>query len=178
MMKLLFAILVVFLFSCSKGSNEASGNYFGYGKATINGAQWDSKARGFLLDGKPDSVVLVFENMQGDVTKDDISFYKVSTQLIRQKVGKMDFSNLSKRLAARYAVMRPDGIIVCTLYNVLEQDSLLNNITITSYDSATKEIKGTFEVSFLMDTTLNKSCNPGALDTVRVRNGEFHTKIF
>jgi hypothetical protein len=178
MMKLLYVILLVFLFSCDKGRVEPASSYFGYGKATLNGAQWNARARGFLLDGKPDSVVLVFENMQGDITKDEISFYKVSTQLIRQKVGKIDYSNLNKRLAARHAVLRPDGVIICTLYNVLEQDSLVNNITITSYDNATKEIRGTFEISFLMDTTVYKSCNPNALDTVRVTNGEFHTKIF
>ena len=57
-------------------------------------------------------------------------------------------------------------------YDVLEADSS-SFVTITSYDSTTKEVKGSFDIIF----KVAQSPFPGAPDTIRLQNGVFHTKI-
>ena len=57
-------------------------------------------------------------------------------------------------------------------YTVLESDSS-SFVTLTSYDPVTKELRGTFDITFIV------AHRPyaGAPDTLRVRNGVFHTRV-
>ncbi|MBK8923611.1 MAG: hypothetical protein IPM81_19315 [Saprospirales bacterium] len=57
-------------------------------------------------------------------------------------------------------------------YDVLEADSS-SFMTILSYDTVTREVKGTFEATYIV----KQRPYPGAPDTIRLRNGVFHTKV-
>jgi len=71
---------------------------------------------------------------------------------------------------AKYYYLDQD--VLYGVYKVLESDTT-NAITISSYDSVSREIKGTFNVTFVPEHLPY----PGAPDTIRFRNGQFHTKI-
>lgn len=57
-------------------------------------------------------------------------------------------------------------------YTILESDSS-SFVTLESYDTITKEIKGRFDLTFIKDI----KPYPEASDTIRFRDGYFHTKI-
>jgi hypothetical protein len=66
--------------------------------------------------------------------------------------------------------------VICDVYYIYEPDSLWNYITVTAFNAQTKEIDGTFQATYLIDPSRMK-CKPSAPDTIRIRNGVFHTKI-
>ena len=58
------------------------------------------------------------------------------------------------------------------LYHVLE--GFPNQLTISSYDTTSKEIKGAFTLTLLVD----HRPYPGAPDTIRFTNGQFHGRLY
>lgn len=65
-----------------------------------------------------------------------------------------------------------DDDLLLGYYDVLEADSS-SFVTITSFDSITKEVRGNFEIIY----KVSKYPFPGAPDTIRMQNGIFYTKI-
>jgi hypothetical protein len=182
---LLPVLLCTFAFStCKKDKAAPEGNYFGYAKAEINGVSVNyNKANGALLYNLNDSISLNFEKWDGSVLKESISIQKIykGTNL-SQRIYKYDYTETRiKKLSSGYYTLRDDGDVVCDLYNIYEPDSLQNYIIISSYNPQTKEIRGTFQATYLIDSarvaTIGK-CRATAPDTIRIRNGEFYTKIF
>ena len=58
-------------------------------------------------------------------------------------------------------------------YTLLESDSNTNRVTLTAYDTLSKEIKGTFNLTYIF---VSKPF-PNYPDTLRFRNGNFHGKL-
>ena len=163
--------------TCTKSNviNEQNDKYFGNCTIQKNGELNSYKAYGQLYNNKPDSLILTFEKWNGIILKEGISFIKIYKILGRQKINKTDFSNL--KATSIFSTLPEDGDVLCDQYFVFERDSLINNITINSFNETTKEISGTFDVTLLVD--LNRTiCNLQRVDTVRIRNGIFNTKIF
>lgn len=150
--------------------------YFGNGNATVNGNTiYFNKARANLINSNPDSISIGLEKWEGGIKKEGISFFrvKVSNNIPQTTHKAVNGLNL---LISNYVTVIADGDVVCDFYNILEADSAQNYITITSYNSTTKEIRGIFQGTYLIDPNRTK-CNPAAPDTIRIRNGEFYTKI-
>jgi hypothetical protein len=59
------------------------------------------------------------------------------------------------------------------LYQILDADSTNNWIALESYDTLSREIKGKFSLTFIVE----HRPYPYSPDTVRFRNGRFHGKI-
>lgn len=95
-----------------------------------------------------------------------LSFHKVPVLTGRHLID----HSVDTLIGARYFYVDHD--VVYGVYKVLESDST-NAITISSYDSVSREIKGSFNVTFVPEHLPY----PGAPDTIRFRNGWFHTKI-
>lgn len=57
-------------------------------------------------------------------------------------------------------------------YDILETDST-NYLTLSSYDTLSKEIKGSFNLTFIV----HKRPYSNAPDTIRFRDGKFHGKL-
>jgi hypothetical protein len=58
-------------------------------------------------------------------------------------------------------------------YHILESDSSTNVVSLTAYDTLSKEIKGTFNLSFIV----SGRPYPSYPDTIRLKNGQFSGKI-
>lgn len=177
---LLSACLCLFIFAtCKKNNSEPEGNYYGYAKAEINGVPITfNKVRGGLLYNLNDSISLNFEKWDGLIQKEDFGFqklYKFSTS--SQRVFKYNYgaARIEKLSSSYYTLI--GGDVICDRYDIYEPDSMLNRITITSLNTQTNEISGTFQATYIIDPTRVK-CKPTAPDTLRIRNGEFYTKIF
>lgn len=183
-------LIIVIIFStfifanCKKDSNEPEGNYFGYAKATINGniITYNKCAANFLINNT-DSIGLSFERWEGLILKEKIGFQKIYKNATNsQRIYKYTYvNNQIEKLSSGYYTLRDDGDVLCDVYDVYETDSLQNFITITSYNTQTKEIRGTFQATYLIDSarlaTIGR-CRATAPDTIRIRNGEFYTKFF
>jgi hypothetical protein len=180
---LIITCFCIFTFAkCKKDPPEEQ--YFGYAKAHINGTIVNfNKVRGNLLYNLEDSVSLNFEKWDGLVLKESISIQKIYKNTNNsQRIYKYSYSNNRiEKLSSAYYTLRDDGDVLCDVYNVYEPDSIQNFITITSFNTQTKEIRGTFQATYLIDSSrviaIGK-CRPTAPDTIRIRNGEFYTKIF
>ncbi|MCE6990618.1 hypothetical protein [Dyadobacter sp. CY323] len=64
------------------------------------------------------------------------------------------------------------GDVMDDQYNILTSES--NFLQIDSYDDKSKEIKGTFQLTFVLERAGSGQTLP---DTIRFREGKFHTKI-
>jgi len=83
--------------------------------------------------------------------------------------------NLDKnRVMSSFVTLSNDGDVLCHTYGVLESDSLNNWVKITKYDEKTKELSGEFSVTYIKTRECATLSYP---DTIRIRNGVFHTKI-
>lgn len=165
---------------CKKKVPEPDTKYFGYAKAEINGVIVNyNKVNGRLLYNLEDSISLNLEKWDGLILKQAIGIQKIFklTNLL-QRIYQYDYTATRiEKLSSSYYTLRDDGDVLCDIYNVHQPDSLQNHVTITSYNSQTKEIWGTFQATYLIDTTRLK-CRSNAPDTIKIRNGEFYTKIF
>lgn len=176
---LLLALCCIFVFAkCKKEKND--GNYFGYAKAELNGiAVTYNEIRGGTSHNS-DTSWLVFERWESLIPKEVMNFGSlVKTINLSQRIHKRNHGD--NTLTSNYYTLRDDGDIPCDDYNIYEPDSLQNFITITSFNPQTKEIKGTFQATYLIDSArvaTKGKCRPSAPDTIRIRNGEFYTKIF
>jgi hypothetical protein len=177
--KLSTLIILIGIGSCNKEKrNKLPGEYYGNAIATKNNAEW---ASGFVRckidincnNGKLGIEFLKF-NERGFLRE---TFFLLN---ILQKVGSykiypsINYNSdrcVDSLIRGLYATSVDDGDVAGDDYNVLPADN--NNITITDYNTSTKEIKGTFEVSFI----ITRKFNPLAPDTLRFKNGVFYTKI-
>jgi len=173
---LLAIISLMFLFAQCKKEHDA-GYYFGSAQAIINNNITSfNKARGVAFHNTIDSVHLIFEKWNGSMSKEHLNFYPLAINLnLPQYIKKINTNGST--LTSQYNTVTGDGDVTCDIYYIYEPDSLQNFITITSYNPATKEIGGTFQATYLIDASRPK-CVPSAPDTVRIRNGQFYTKIF
>ena len=69
-----------------------------------------------------------------------------------------------------------DGDVLCDIYDVHTGDSITNGMHLTNYNQQLKEVKGTFQVTLIIDNSRPK-CLASAPDTIRITNGEFYTKF-
>ena len=67
-----------------------------------------------------------------------------------------------------------DQDVIYSSYKILESDSS-SFVTLTSYDTISQEIRGHFDLTFIKDQANPEFDFP---DTIRFRNGAFHTKVF
>jgi hypothetical protein len=175
---ILITCFFIFIFAkCKKDNNDPGGQYYGYAKAIVNGNLLTFNiARAGFFNNNPDSVGVIFEQWDGLIAKEVVSFGPmVKTILLNQKIFKA--VNGGSILTSNYSTLRDDGDVLCDFYNIYEPDSLQNFITITSFNTQTKEIRGTFQATYIIDTTRLK-CRLSAPDILLIRNGEFYTKIF
>lgn len=175
----IISCFLIFIFAtCKKDPLEEK--YFGYAKAELNGTVVNfNKVHGALFYNSEDSPSVSLERWDGLVLKESITIMKMfKVTNIAQRIHKYDYTVARLvKLSSAYDTFRDDGDVGCDKYNVYEPDSLQNYITITSFNSQTKEIKGTFQATYLIDQSRPK-CRTTAPDTIRIRNGEFYTKIF
>ena len=160
-------------FSCKKDPVPVvePSPYWGESSATINGKAWAAWPSAWVnLIHKNNWFIVIDSFDRFNILRQGLTLKKVpftpgiypvvnaAPQLNDSLVG-ADFTYWEADLALGY-------------YTVLESDSS-SFVTLESYDPTTKELRGTFDLTFIV------SHRPytGAPDTLRVRNGRFHTKV-
>lgn len=181
---LIFCITFLIFAKCEKVGVEWEGEYFGSAKAEINGSIfYFNKLRGALKSNSMDSIYLGLLNWDGLILKNALSIGPLDSTIgIKQRLNRLNYSTpIIEHLSSTYSTLRDDGDVLCDFYHIFEPDSLQNFIIITYFNPQTKEIRGKFQATYLIDSnrvaTIGK-CRPDAPDTIRIKNGEFSTKIF
>jgi hypothetical protein len=179
---LLFAVATPLLFTqCKKDVLDTNVPYFGLAKATVNGTPTTfTKVRGFSEPNSFNEYGFSFNIFEGLINKAALSIGPLNPPVMgRKRIAKSTFG--SKILTSTYFTLRDDGDVLCDKYNVYEPDSLNNFIDILAYNPQTKEIRGRFQITYLIDSTRLATigrCRPTTPDTLRIQNGEFYTKLF
>jgi hypothetical protein len=170
---LLYIVLFCFASSCDKNEEPIpEKEFFFWGETTAlqNGESWEAcPFSDFdLADGEKFNLVsdvLINNNF----LVESLGFIKIPFSLGTYTVTSELPINNNEQVGGFFSFQHDDEIRAG--YEVTEADNS-NFLTITSYDSTTLELKGTFDLTFLK--TSGSSEYP---DTVRFTNGEFHTKI-
>jgi hypothetical protein len=165
--------IALILTSCTQEPQEPApeGPWWGEASATKNGISWIGKPYAVTSKEYSDRVNISIDSLMNDYyTTKSLEIYRVPVYLGTYRI----FDNLPKIndsiVRAKYYFVDYD--VLYGTYKVLESDSS-SFITVTSYDSVSKEVKGTFDVTLVKEI----SPGPNAPDTIRFRNGMFHTKV-
>lgn len=165
------------MLSCNKNSSQPE--YYGTASMTINGKNWQSdKVKCTILNeftcykNKIEIDLLKF-SPEGYL-RETYSFVKLLPSVSIQKIYSLNFSNVcNDTLHAVYGTSVDDGDAGGSFYNT---DTSGNNyLNIENYNAATKEISGSFSVTFVIVKEI--STDTTSADTIRVTNGKFSTKI-
>ncbi len=180
---LIFPLVSCFVFATCKKNRLPNEDtlHFGSATASINTkATTFNKLRADLQNKSNDTISISMQSWDGLIERESISFASILRKTGRYKLYKRILGfvpGINIKPISTYATFWQDGDVLCDYYHVYEGDSLTNNITITAIDSTTKEIRGTFNVTYIRDT-LRVKCYPNTEDTIRITNGQFNTKIF
>ena len=107
----------------------------------------------------------------GNIRKESLDFTKIPFTLGTYPVVNTDARDDDGLVGAGF--WHVDHDVIYSSYKILESDSS-SFITLTSYDTISQEIRGHFDLTFIKDQANPEFDFP---DTIRFRNGVFHTKI-
>jgi len=169
---LIVTVLMLSLAACDKTPPvEDDSPYWGTTDAMINGEQWSGEPFSFVNINHGNGYEIIIDSLDKyGIRRASLSFSKVPFQ-----PGQYPLTNTFPQtddglVGAHYFVLDDD--VILGNYAVLESDSS-SFITLTSYDSISKELKGVFDITFIVDNRPNASYP----DTIRFRNGQFHTRL-
>ncbi len=165
------SFVVLVSIGCSK---DFSPDYSdGFATAQFNGSDWKATARAveYLKD--------TFGLECNVYNKNGILRQSVGAVNIPLKLGKYTSFRPTghipdNRVDCGYFRFISDGDVISESYNLMQEDD--NFITISNIDTVTGLIKGTFKLSFKLDTLLGKY-NEEAPDFVKFENGEFEVLL-
>ncbi len=150
---------------------EDNSPYWGTTEAIKNGTPWVGEPFSFVNINHGKGLEIIIDSVYtSGFRKESLSFSKVPFQPGKSPLVNT-FPQTDDGLAGAHYFILEDDIILGN-YTVLESDSS-SFITLTSYDSTSKELKGIFDITFIVDHRPNASYP----DTIRFRNGRFHTRL-
>lgn len=170
---LLLLIALILFISCKKNPNpvEEPSKFWGEASATINGTPWAAQPIAWVnLIYKNNWLFSIASFDQAGILRESLSVIKVPFTPGTYPIVNSDPQINDSLVGADFTYWEAD--LALGLYKVLESDSS-SFVTVDSYDSTTKELRGKFDITFIVA----HRPYPGAPDTLRVRNGVFHTKV-
>lgn len=185
----LYISLIVLNFACSLKYDVSPKNpSWGYLTAKMNGEEWNQTYR------KGYQVVQGIIAAPGSVAPCKDEFYYLNTELytdqgfIRQSLtlmkvpiakGKykvqpsvLGYCSDNDSVYGIFYTMIDDGCVSGDVYKIL--DSADNFLQIDDYNAKSKEIKGAFQLTFVLE---REGADHTLPDTLRFTSGKFHTKI-
>ncbi len=170
----LFSLIgIALLISCKKDPAPVKepSKFWGEASATVNGEAWAAQPTAFvnLIYGNNWSIVTALFDQSG-ILRESLELTKVPFTPGTYPIVNSDPQINDSLVGADFTYWEDD--LALGLYTVLESDSS-SFVTVDSYDSTTRELRGKFDITFIVA----HRPYPGALDTLRVRNGVFHTKV-
>lgn len=176
MEKVVFFLFIVFsCFACKRNEDGPKPtlppNYWGEAAAQKNGLLWaadpvcwvdiiDSNTVNIELDSFVDAFFL----------KESLTFHEIPRAAGSYDVFRLIGGYDGKSDASLYYF---EGDVTLGSYHLIEYDTS-NRLVIDSFDDLSKEIKGTFNLTFLVD----QRPYPAAPDTIRFINGKFHGRLY
>lgn len=145
--------------------------YWGEMSVNKNGVAWAALPVASLNLSAGYGLNIFFDSIdQFNVLQEEVGIYKVpynpgTYPITYTAIGKND-----SLIGAQFLYAQHD--LVLGYYDVLTSDTT-NYVTLLSYDSVSRELKGTFGITFI--ATHKPFAN--APDTIRLRDGAFHTKV-
>jgi hypothetical protein len=173
----LLCALFIVLFACKKKEEPLPALdpiYMGEATGLKNGKPWQSYSRLFLSYGNNPKYALEFDSLYyNSYLLETLSFSNFSLQPDTCRLFRSNSENLKNR-----------GDSVLTALSYLEHDvtigsyqlceSANNQLIIESYDTVTQQMKGRFELTFIVA----ERPYPSEPDTVRYTNGRFDARLY
>ena len=165
----LLLLLAVNLFIACKKDPEPS-RYWGEATAIINGKPWTAHPIAWLSPVSGNNCLIEIDSIdQFAALRQGLDFFKVPFKPGTHPVVNSDSQVDDTLVGADFYYLDYD--VLYGNYKILEADSS-SFVNLQSYDSITKELRGSFNLTFI--ATLKPAGEP---DTLRVRNGTFHTRV-
>lgn len=166
-------MLLILLASCGKEPKEPQqiGPHWGEVTTEKNENLWKATAYAAVNNKLADRLDILIDSLdENNFNRERLSFYKVPSVPGTYTVFNSSSQVNDSLVGSRFFYVEVD--ILYGVYKILEADSS-SFITLTSYDPVSREVKGTFDVTFIKEI----KPYPNAPDTIRLRNGKFHTKV-
>jgi len=163
-----FLFLIPFLYSCSPDDPGLPSPYWGTASTEFNGAY-----KFFQISCSTDEEFLsIVFNCDKCNNSLDYRLYFNKIKMEEYTIDSLeDFYLSSIENTSLYSASGGDVLIQG--YNLLKTE--VNYLEITQWDPINEEVNGRFQVSFIRDTL---SMSTLGLDTVRLLNGKFHTRVY
>lgn len=165
--------LLLTLFSCQKKSEPPIDDspYWGFATALKNGQPWHAEPYAFvnINHGNGLNVGITVLDNHG-LRREKIELSKVPFAPATSPVINTPPQIDDDKVGAVFLYLDED--VILGYYEILEADSS-SFVTLISYDTLSKEVRGTFDLTFI---AVHKP-TPDAPDTLRLRDGVFHTRV-
>ncbi|MDP1813484.1 MAG: hypothetical protein Q8K92_03465 [Leadbetterella sp.] len=167
----LIPILALIFSGCDKTDPPVDNSpYWGTCSAIVNGENWEGDPVAGVNINHGNGVDLIIDSLDKyGIKRSVLGIMKVPLKIGTYPIVVTTPQVNDGKVGAINAPLEDD--IVLGYYKVLELDSS-SYITLTSYDSVSNEISGIFDITFLKEQ--GGSLYP---DTLRFRDGQFHTKV-
>ncbi|MDX1913760.1 MAG: hypothetical protein SFV22_19850 [Saprospiraceae bacterium] len=146
--------------------------YWGSASAIRNNMSWTGAPISVAIDndyqGKGFQISIDSLDKYG-IPQESLTFSKVPFQPGKSYLFDTYQQTDDGLVGAHYFILDDDVLIGS--YKVVEDSTSF--ITLTSYDSTSRELKGIFEATFVVE----HRPDPTYPDTIRFRNGHFHTRL-
>ena len=175
-MKISYSIVLFILcFAfCKKdpGLPDISSPYWGEAFSEKNGNTWIASPYAKININLKNGVInLSIDSVdQYGILREKCSIYKVPPIPGKYPVANTFISTKDSLVGANFFYSEAD--VLYGVYNILDSDSS-SFVTVISYDTLSKEIRGSFDLTFIV----GRQPYMGAPDTIRLRKGSFHTKV-
>jgi hypothetical protein len=173
-MKYILILGLMICSSCQK-NDEKPELYWGSVSAIKNGIAWEAEI--YAVENKPYNqgfdIIIDKLNNRG-FHREGLYFFKIPLKAGGYSLSITGVRILDDLTGASYGTYLDDGDVVGDSFNLFEHDDMENRIEITEIRG--KEIKGTFQVSFVKDLRYGEA-DPSAPDTIVFKYGKFHTRI-
>lgn len=169
----LLFLVCIFLSNCEKSTNpypDFPEGRWGTATAKLNGNEWKATCKSFIDEENPGHWSLSFSVHKNNYYYlGSLTFFNISAQTDSSDVTKYIFEEKGG-VRGYYSLFDADTPLGD--YHILN-DAEPNYFMVDSYDSVSREIKGRFEVTFLV----NHAPDANAPDTVRFTEGKFHARL-
>jgi hypothetical protein len=171
MKHVLYFAFLVFLFACKKEPAKPAlpEGFYGIASAERNGKPWTAHPACWISLVDHTNLVVELDSFWQDFYfKESLIFSGIPPFLGTYKLHKSTGVNDLNADLSMWDSDQPLGG-----YSLIESDSNTNIVSLTAYDTLSKEIKGTFNLSFIVSERPYSSYP----DTIRFKNGKFSGKI-
>ncbi len=175
MRNFLIVIILVILTSCHK--DEPVPVDYGYGTMDLNGESYSLVP--YLSKPKrpsDDSLYFLYLKyvLQNGYLRKQIDFSGFKLKLDTQFFKKWNPGETTD-MTSVYSTSLSDGDVFGNIYFLNENDTIPDYLKLTEINSKTGEVKGIFQCSYYVDTSL--IFDPDSPDTIIITNGYFETII-